>query len=42
MVIQAVRAGYHVISAVPVAHSLAACEEVLAAVRKSGCTYMMA
>ncbi|MBI3697775.1 MAG: Gfo/Idh/MocA family oxidoreductase, partial [Acidobacteria bacterium] len=42
MVIQAVRAGYHVISAVPVAHSLAACEEVLAAVRRSGCTYMMA
>lgn len=42
MVIKAVSAGFHVISAVPVAHTLADCERVLEAVKKSGVIYMMA
>ncbi len=42
MTIQALEAGLHVISAVPVAHSPEACQRVLDAVRKSGGVYMMA
>lgn len=42
MVIQALAAGFHVISAVPAAHTLADAERVLAAVKKSAATYMMA
>jgi predicted dehydrogenase len=42
MAIQALEAGLHVVSAVPAATSLADCERLLAAVRKSGATYMMA
>ena len=42
MVIKAVRAGFHVISAVPVAHTLDDCGRVLEAVQKSGAIYMMA
>jgi predicted dehydrogenase len=39
---QALAAGKHVLSAVPAAMSLAECERLIAAVRRSGLTYMMA
>ena len=42
MVTQALEKGLHVVSAVPAATSLADCERLLAAVRKSGAIYMMA
>jgi len=42
MAIQALAAGFHVVSAVPAATSFADCERLLAAVRKSGAIYMMA
>jgi len=42
MSVQAMKAGKHVISAVPAAMSLEECEELLAAVKTTGMTYMMA
>ena len=42
MTIQALRAGLHVLCAVPVANTLEDCRRVLDAVAGSGCTYMMA
>ncbi len=42
MVIKALEAGFHVVSAVPVAHTLQDSERVLEAVKKSGAIYMMA
>ncbi len=42
MAVPALEAGLHVVSAVPAATSLADCERLLAAVRKSGAVYMNA
>jgi len=42
MTVRALEAGLHVLCAVPVANTLEDCARVLAAVRNSGCTYMMA